>query len=113
MSNPYKDYLVYKYDYAGAIEEDGAFLLYRFFPEASEMNIGEIYVEPQKRHDGVATKLANQAMMIAKAKNIKYLSCQTELTGKGDEVSMMAILSYGFKPIRAEQNKIIYVREVV
>jgi predicted GNAT superfamily acetyltransferase len=112
MSNSYKDYLVYKYNYDGAIEEDGAFLLYRFFPESSELNIGEIYVPYQKRMDGLATRLANQVSMVAKAKGLKYLSCQTEITGKGDEVSMMAILSYGFKPIRAEQNKITYIREV-
>lgn len=112
MSNPYKEYLIYKYDYEGSIEEDGSFLLYRIFPDSEELNIGEIFVPHQKRMSGVATKLANQAMMIAKMKQCKYLSCQTELTGKGDEVSMIAILSYGFKPIRAENNKITYILEV-
>lgn len=112
MMNPYKEYLMFKYSYDGAIEEDGSFLLYRFFPEQSELNIGEIFVPYQKRNDGAATKMANQAMMIAKAKGLKYLSCQTELTGKGDAISMQAILSYGFNPVKADQNKITYYREV-
>jgi GNAT superfamily N-acetyltransferase len=109
----YKQYLLSKYEYDGAIEEDGAFLLYKILPETSELVIGEIYVEPQKRKDGLATRLANQAMMIAKMKDLKYLTCQTQLTGKADEVSLIAILSYGFKPIKAHDNFIIFAREVV
>lgn len=112
MSNPYKSYLTFKYNYDGAIERDGSFLLYRIFTEQSELNIGEIYVEPSKRNDNVATQMASEVMLIAKMKGLKFLSCQTELTGKGDEVSMIAILSFGFKPIRAENNKITFVREV-
>jgi predicted GNAT family acetyltransferase len=110
--NPYKEYLIYKYDYDGAIEEDGAFLLYKFYPEHNALNIGEIYVPPLKRKDGLATKMANQAMMIAKMKGLQYLSCQTEITGKGDAVSMQVILNYGFIPTKAENNRILYFREV-
>jgi ribosomal protein S18 acetylase RimI-like enzyme len=110
MSNPYKDYLTFKYKYDGAIERDGSFLLYRFFE--NELNIGEIFVDPNKRNSNVGTQMANEAMMIAKMKKLKYLSCQTELTGKGDEISMIAILSFGFKPIKADQNKITFIREV-
>lgn len=109
----YKSYLLTKYEYEGSIEEDGAFLLWKTVPESSELVIGEIYVDTQKRNDGVATRLANQAMMIAKMKNLKYLSCQTEITGKGDDVSMIAILSYGFKPIRAHNNFVVFAREVI
>lgn len=111
--NSYKEYLLTKYEYDGAIEEDGAFLLYKFAPEASELVIGDIYVAPQKRNDGVGTRLANQVMMIAKMKGLKYLTCQTQLTGKGDDISMIAILSYGFKPIRAEGGFISFYREVI
>lgn len=111
--NLYKEYLLSKYEYDGAIEEDGGFLLYKVLPEESELVIGEIFVEKQKRMDGLATRLANQAMMVAKMKNLKYLTCQTQITGKSDDVSMMAILSYGFRPIRAHDNFIIFCREVV
>lgn len=110
--NLYKEYLLTKHEYDGSIEEDGAFLLYKLCPQTSELVIGEIFVEPLKRTSGVATKLANQAMMIAKAKNLNYLTCQTRLTGKGDDVSMMAILSYGFKPIKADMNTISFYKEV-
>jgi predicted GNAT superfamily acetyltransferase len=110
MSNPYRDYLIYKYDYEGSIDRDGAFLLYRIQGEC--LNIGEIFVPPQKRGDHLATKMADEVSMIAKAKGCKYLTCQTELTGKGDDVSMMAILSYGFKPYEANGNKIQYLKEV-
>jgi GNAT superfamily N-acetyltransferase len=113
----YKDYLMFKYDYEGAIERDGAFLLYRFFRDeagnCTELNIGDIYVPPQKRNDGLATKLGDEVTMIAKAKGCRFMTCQTELTGKGDEVSMIVILSYGFKPYKAEGNKIQFLKEVL
>jgi hypothetical protein len=102
MSNPYKEYLIEKYGYDGAIEEGESFLLYRLYPETSSLSIGDLYVPGASRRNGDGTRLADRATLVAIENNLKYLTCQTELTGKGDNVSMMAILSYGFIPYDIE-----------
>lgn len=109
-SNPYRDYLLSKYRYDDALEIDDAFLLYRI--SGDEFIIGEIFVPPGRRLSGLATRLADRATEIATESGCKYLVCQTQITGRDDELSMLAILHYGFKPKRAEQNMILYAKEL-
>lgn len=106
----FRDYLVRKYGYETPIEDPHGFILYRI--NGDECNIGEIYVEPSKRQLGIATELADKVTEIARQNNCKYLVCQTQLTGKDDELSMLSILHYGFKPIRAHDNVIVYAKEL-
>lgn len=106
----YKDYLMKKYLYDGAVEEPHGFLLYRIVGE--ECIIGDIYVEAEKRQLGIAAELADKCTEIARANGCKILSCQTQITGGDDHLSMLAILHYGFKPITANNNVVIYVKEI-
>lgn len=109
--NPYKNYLVSKCGYAEPIELEGGFLLYAII--GKELHIGEIYVPIEKRQSKIASKMADQATEIAKNNNCTHLTCKTNLVGVDDEAAILSILHYGFKVMRADQNQILYIKEIL
>jgi GNAT superfamily N-acetyltransferase len=117
-SKHYKDFLIKKHNYDGCVEDPHGFLLYRIFPEFQEAQVGEIYIEASKRRLGIGKELADKFTALAKAANCKIMSCQTVLTGSEDELSMLAILSYGFRPLKVmpptqgNNGTVIYIKEI-
>lgn len=111
MATNYRDYLVRKYGYEDPIEMDGGFLLYRFIGNG-ECNIGEIYVPSNKRESGIARAMADKCVEIALINECSYLSAQTQITGNDDNLSMLAILHYGFLPLRAENNTVTFYKKI-
>lgn len=107
----YKDFLMAKAGYDGAFEDPHGFILYKLVTP-TEMRIGEIYVEPNKRSLGIATELADRVTELALAKGCTHLTCSTNITGNEDHLSMLAILHYGFRPVQAHNNEIIYVKDI-
>ena len=107
----YKDFLMAKAGYDGSFEDPHGFILYKQVTP-TEMRIGEIYVEPNKRNLGIAGELADKVTELAIAKGCTHLSCMTHLTGNDDHLSMLAILHYGFKPIAANGNEVFFAKEL-
>jgi ribosomal protein S18 acetylase RimI-like enzyme len=111
MSNPFKEYLVQKCGYDEPIELDGGFLLYAI--NGNECHIGEIYVPKERRQSKIASKMADMATEIAKNKGCTHLTARTNLVGSDDEAAILSILHYGFKVIRADQNSILFMKEII
>lgn len=107
----YKDFLLSKGGYDGSFEDPHGFILFKQVGP-QEMRIGEIYVEPSKRNLGIAKELADQVTSLAIAKGCTHLSCSTNLTGRDDNLSMLAILHYGFIPVQAHSNEIMYIKQI-
>lgn len=99
-----------KMGYDGAVEEPHGFILYKII--GTECYIGEIYVEKSKRQLGIASELADKVTDIALANGCTILTCETNLCGHEDELSMLSILHYGFRPIQAHNNSIRYMKEI-
>ncbi len=106
----YKDYLGKKAGWDGTFEDPHGFIAYRQLND-TEMHICDIYIEPTKRAMGIATELADKVLDLAIARGCKILSCRTQITGSEDHLSMLAILHYGFRPVQAHSNEILYMKE--
>jgi GNAT superfamily N-acetyltransferase len=108
----YKDYLMSKMGYDGAFEDPHGFVLYKQVSPV-EMRVSEVYVEPSKRKLGIASELTNRVAELAISKGCTHITCSTNITGNEDHLSMLAILHYGFRPVHAHNNEIMYAKELV
>lgn len=104
----FKDYLVEKYGYEKPIQDEKGFLLYRF--EGSSCVIGELYVIPKYRGTWHWRSLGNEVKRIATERGCDFLLCQTQLTGHGDNLSVKAIIDFGFIPFAVKEGNGDYSR---
>jgi hypothetical protein len=78
----------------------------------------DFLIKKHKRRLGIGKELADKFTALAKAANCRIMSCQTVLTGSEDELSMLAILSYGFRPLKVmpptqgNNGTVIYIKEI-
>lgn len=72
----------------------------------------DIYVLPEQRHSGEATKLADQVFDIAKARNCKFLLGSVSPEAKHSTASLKVLLSYGFELLRAEPGLIWFIMRI-
>lgn len=79
-----------------AIESDIGFATYRFTDEKT-IYIVDIYVRPDFRKSGEASKFADQVVEIGKKKGCTKVIGTVVPSRKGSTDSMKALLGYGFK----------------
>lgn len=111
-NNHYREFLMQKGGYDGFFEHEHGFILYKLFPESRELRIGELYVDKNYRQSGIGKELADKCTELALSHGFNLLSCMTHITGNDDALSMLAILHYGFKPIKAQADDIIFLKEI-
>lgn len=88
--------------------EDKGFATYQISGE--ECYIVEIFVTPDQRKNKVASSMADEIAVIAKSKNCTYLKGTVDLRANGARESILALIGYGFFPIRAI-DEVIYFRK--
>lgn len=105
----YSDYLNDRGD-LNIIEDARSFATYRVIGD--ECYIQDIYVSPDLRETGLASKLADQIVEIAKNKNCKYLTGSVNTSIKDPTRSIKVLLAYGFKLLRSEPAIIWFVKNI-
>lgn len=92
------------------LESEHGFAIYSIRGE--ECYIRDIYVTPEARKTGAASRMANQITEIAKEKGCKYATGTVCPTANNSTDSLKVLLSYGMKLHRAEPNLIIFIKEL-
>lgn len=77
------------------IEDDCGFIQY--YIEGEMCQISEIYVRPELRQKGLASRYADQVREVATAAGCKLLVCYVYPSAVGATEALRAILAYGFK----------------
>jgi GNAT superfamily N-acetyltransferase len=94
MASLYAQYLTERTNDA-IIETDDGFATYRFL-NPQQCYIVDIFVVPEKRKLGGASRLADQIAEIAKAKGCTSLIGTVVASAKGSTTSLKVLLAYGF-----------------
>jgi predicted GNAT family acetyltransferase len=92
------------------VYSDKGFATYSF--NESSCYIEEIYVVPESRKSGEASRLTNEIAEIAKERGYKMLTGSVCPTANGSTESMKALLAYGFKLVSSTHNFIILSKEI-
>ena len=110
----YKKYIEELYDNASIVFNSKGFLEYRILGEGEdkELYIKELGILKEFRKTHGARDLADQVSNVARDLGCKYLSASMSPLNENPDVSMKVILSYGFKPLRAEDNVVWFIKEL-
>ena len=92
------------------LETDKGFATYKIV--GTECYIEDIYVIPEYRRGKAGSDLANEIVEAAKAKGCRYLTGSVVPSAKGSTESCKALLAYGFRLLRANENVIYFVKEI-
>ena len=95
---------------AKTIEQDEGFICFQTFPE--HLYVQEIYVRPECRKEGVASKLAAKVEQIAVALGKSALTAKVDTAQRTAALSMQAQLGYGFVPFHAEGGIVWFRKEL-
>lgn len=93
------------------LEYDGGFVVYKVLD--THIHILEMYVEPKKRRQKLAWKMADIMAQLAKNLKRNKLLCNVYLSANGCDQSLKAILAYGFKPITIGTADVLYLEKEV
>jgi GNAT superfamily N-acetyltransferase len=93
------------------IEVEAGFICYQEFPE--HIYLAELYVSPDLRRSGLATRLTKQVENLAREKRKRHLISRIDLAQGGSAESLRAHLAYGFSPYLAEAGKIWLKKELI
>lgn len=101
-------YAEYKLEREGkkTIESPDGFLTYSLHPDV--MYIEDLFVTKDKRSEGHAVKLANEALAIAKGAGCKKVLGSIVPLASGSTESMRVLIDYGFK-IQSSQENFIWL----
>jgi len=89
-----------------SIHED-EFGLVTYKIKGDECFIQDVYVMPGHRNDGVAQRMVKQVELFAMYSGCKMLLTQSDLKANGPELGVAAILKYGFKFLKIEDNRLV------
>lgn len=92
------------------VEDNQGFATYFYVNDG--VYIENIYVSPDFRQAGVASKYADQIAELAKAKGYKKMYGSVAPSKKGSTASLKVLFAYGFELESAAQNAIIVVKEI-
>lgn len=96
-------------------ETDKGFLTYRYGKDeeiGSYVYIIDIYVKPEHRKEGVASKMADKIAAIAKSDNVTKMIGSVELEGNNPIRSEEVLLAYGMKPLGYDGSLYYYIKEI-
>lgn len=94
------------------IESDDALCVYSINEKAGYCYLEDLYVKPERRHQGKAMEITNFIFQVAKSKNIKRVITSVVPTAYGSNYSLKCIMNYGFKLQSCSENIIFFEKEV-
>lgn len=105
----YSSYLTER-TYDQIIEHAYGFATYRFLED--RVYIVDIYIRPENRKQGFATKIANEIVDLAKAQGMKKVIGTVCPSAKGSTESLMVLLGYGMRLQSSGQDFIVMEKEI-
>lgn len=78
----------------------------------NECYIEDIYIVPEKRQLLGASDLANKVVEEAKKQNCKYLIGTVNTSINDPTRSIKVLFGYGFKFLRANQNALVFIKDI-
>lgn len=79
------------------LETDYGFATYRFLPEEGAVYIIEIYILPEYRKQGFASRIADEVGAIAREKGFHHMLGTVNPGAKGSTDSLKVLLAYGME----------------
>jgi predicted GNAT superfamily acetyltransferase len=92
------------------VESDKGFATYYFINEG--VYIEDLYVVPEARQSGEATRLADEIASIAKQKGYTKMYGSVKPTSKNSTTSLKVLLAYGFELLEAGPDAVILVKGI-
>lgn len=92
------------------IELEGGFIAYSIALPFCCIN--EIYVKPDLRNKDIASRLGDQVVLKAKEAGCTHLWSQVSVLANGSTDALKATLAYGFKVSKAQEDRVILVKEI-
>lgn len=94
------------------IETTWGFATYRWMADGKGVYIIDIYVLPGRRTQGEAAAIADQIVKIAKERGCTELFGTVDTSAKGSSDSVKVLLAYGMTPHSANNNVIVFRKEI-
>lgn len=105
----YGDYILER-ENQGIVESEYGFATYQV--SGHECYIKDIYVIPEMRTSGLASKMADKIAGLAKEKGCTYLSGSVCPSTNNSTSSLKVLLAYGFKLAKSDVNMIWLIKEL-
>ncbi len=93
------------------IEIDDGFCTYRYI-DALTVYIVDIYIKPEARQFGHASKLADVVAEIARKKGCKCMVGTVQPSAKGSTISLQVLLGYGMSLVSSTADGIVMRKEI-
>ncbi len=106
----YTDYIAERNERESIETEDG-FITFDFLTN-DIVYIVDLYVVPEKRRAGIASKLADLVCQEALKRGVTTLLSSVDTHTKGAKISHQVMLAYGMKAIRQIENGIYYTKKI-
>ena len=107
-------YAKYLAERTGDLIKENAFgfATYRYVNEGKAVYIVDIYVIPELRKAGEASRLANEIVAEAKAKGCTHLIGSVVPSTKGSTESMKVLLAYGMSVKNSSNDFVVFKKEI-
>ena len=92
------------------VESDKGFATYLF--DSGLCYIEDLYVVPEHRKSGEASRLADEISNIAKKKGCRQLLGSVVPTANGSTDSCKVLFAYGFRLLKTEHNQIWFIKDL-
>lgn len=106
----YANYVLERLGRDTLVYADMGFATYKI--EGQECYLVDLHVEKPYRKQGVASRIADDVVKIAKDNGCTVLKGSVAINSNNPDISMMALLAYGLKPISAHDNFIIFKKDI-
>jgi GNAT superfamily N-acetyltransferase len=106
----YAAYLKERED-AEVLETPRGFVVYRITP-SDNVYVKDIYVLPDYRKTGEASRLANRVADLAREQSCCRMFGSVDPTAHGADVSMRALLGYGMRPAFVRDGLVFFRKEI-
>lgn len=93
-----------------SIETDYGFVIYKI--TGDNVYLRDIYVEEQFRQVNHCYKLADKVVEIAKEQGCKTMTGSVAVLAKNPEISIKTLLGYGMSIQSANNNFLVFVKEI-
>ena len=95
---------------ADVLELENGFIAYSF--SNGECFIHDIFVRKSARNTNCFRRLGDTVLELAKERKCKSIKCEVWTDSRNPTLSLHAVLSYGFKVVKATENRIHLVKEL-
>lgn len=92
------------------VEDSKGFATYFF--QDDFVYIEDLYVIPEARKEGIASRYADEIANIAKSKGYSKMLGSVCPSASGATSSIQVLISYGFKVLKSTDNMIYFIKEI-